>query len=355
MPAARRRCRSSSVASSNSKGADGTAAAAPRGRVGGAADAAPDRATAPPIAPSLRKSRRVRFLISTSARGACSHWLDGGRVRAPRAVYGNGPRPGTRAVADAPSIMRGCPPSAVPTLDQFAERAAARVRARAARARRDPHRFLATPHMAPTCAGARRPRPASSARRAAGRAWCARAAIRWSSATSPLRAARPPSSSTTTSTCSPPRARRRAGGRSLSASSGAGDRYFGRGTTDDKGPALAALFGVRAAREAGVPVGVRLLWEMEEEIGSPSLEPVLRALATREDVRTRSWSRMRPGSTGGGPPPSRACAGSSGSVFVLDTAEGEAHSGDVGGAARNPLAELDAARSPTSTTRARDA
>src|SRR5437870_4824893 len=62
---------------------------------------------------------------------------------------------------------------------------------------------------------------------------------------------------------------------------GLGDRYFARGTTDDKGPALAALFGVAAAREAGVRVGVRLLWEMEEEIGSPSLEPVLRALARR--------------------------------------------------------------------------
>src|SRR5512141_707491 len=49
-----------------------------------------------------------------------------------------------------------------------------------------------------------------------------------------------------------------------------GDRYFGRGTTDDKGPALSALFGVTAAVDAGVPVNVRFLWEFEEEIGSPS-------------------------------------------------------------------------------------
>ena len=27
-----------------------------------------------------------------------------------------------------------------------------------------------------------------------------------------------------------------------------GDRYFGRGTTDDKGPAMSALWGIRAAR-----------------------------------------------------------------------------------------------------------
>ncbi|MGE5715785.1 MAG: M20/M25/M40 family metallo-hydrolase, partial [Acidobacteriota bacterium] len=49
-----------------------------------------------------------------------------------------------------------------------------------------------------------------------------------------------------------------------------GDRYFGRGSTDDKGPALSALFGVKAAVDAGVPVNVRVLWEFEEEIGSPS-------------------------------------------------------------------------------------
>ncbi|MEO8056334.1 MAG: M20/M25/M40 family metallo-hydrolase, partial [Acidobacteriota bacterium] len=49
-----------------------------------------------------------------------------------------------------------------------------------------------------------------------------------------------------------------------------GDRYFGRGTTDDKGPALSALFGAKAAMDAGVPVNVRVLWEFEEEIGSPS-------------------------------------------------------------------------------------
>jgi acetylornithine deacetylase/succinyl-diaminopimelate desuccinylase-like protein len=118
-----------------------------------------------------------------------------------------------------------------------------------------------------------------------------------------------------------------------------GDRYFGRGTTDDKGPALAALFGVRAARDAGVPIGVRLLWEMEEEIGSPSLEPVLRMLAARGRphsvvVSDAAWlDRRRPTSIAG-------LRGFVGFRFVLDTAEGDAHSGDVGGAARNPLAEL---------------
>ena len=55
-----------------------------------------------------------------------------------------------------------------------------------------------------------------------------------------------------------------------------GDRYLGRGTTDDKGPALTALWGIRAAREAGVPVNMQLLWELEEEIGSPNFESGVR-------------------------------------------------------------------------------
>ena len=45
--------------------------------------------------------------------------------------------------------------------------------------------------------------------------------------------------------------------------------YHGRGATDDKGPALSALFGARYAIEQGVPINVRFLWELEEEIGSP--------------------------------------------------------------------------------------
>ena len=42
-----------------------------------------------------------------------------------------------------------------------------------------------------------------------------------------------------------------------------GDTYYGRGTTDDKGPALSALFGARAAIEADIPVNIRFLWEFE--------------------------------------------------------------------------------------------
>ena len=65
-----------------------------------------------------------------------------------------------------------------------------------------------------------------------------------------------------------------------------GDSYFGRGTTDDKGPALAALYGARAAIEADVPVNIRFLWEFEEEIGSPNFEKIISNAAS--DLRTES-------------------------------------------------------------------
>lgn len=61
--------------------------------------------------------------------------------------------------------------------------------------------------------------------------------------------------------------------------------YRGRGATDDKGPALSALFGAWFAIEQGVPVNIRFLWELEEEIGSPHFETGLknRAAVPRPD------------------------------------------------------------------------
>jgi acetylornithine deacetylase/succinyl-diaminopimelate desuccinylase-like protein len=118
-----------------------------------------------------------------------------------------------------------------------------------------------------------------------------------------------------------------------------GDTYFGRGTTDDKGPALAALFGARAAMEAGVPVNIRFLWEFEEEIGSPNFEKIISKAA--KDLRTGSvvvsdtvWvSRNRPASSAG-------LRGLLGFILTLETATVDTHSGETGGASRNPIAEL---------------
>lgn len=51
-------------------------------------------------------------------------------------------------------------------------------------------------------------------------------------------------------------------------------RLYGRGATDDKGPAAASLFAARAVKELGIPLkrGVRLIFGTDEENGSSDLE-----------------------------------------------------------------------------------
>lgn len=118
-----------------------------------------------------------------------------------------------------------------------------------------------------------------------------------------------------------------------------GDQYFGRGTTDDKGPALTALFSARMAQKMGIPINIQLLWECEEEVGSPNFPEILRKAgkAAKTDsvvVSDTMWlSRKRPTITAG-------LRGFVGVRFLLETAATDQHSGDVGGAARNPLGEL---------------
>ena len=63
--------------------------------------------------------------------------------------------------------------------------------------------------------------------------------------------------------------------------------YHGRGATDDKGPALSALFGARYAIEQGVPINVRFLWELEEEIGSPHFAAGLKNRASYSSAGLR--------------------------------------------------------------------
>ena len=118
-----------------------------------------------------------------------------------------------------------------------------------------------------------------------------------------------------------------------------GDRYLGRGTTDDKGPALTALFGIKAAIDADLPVNLRVLWEFEEEIGSPSFEKGISsaaaALATDSVIVSDTiWiARGKPAAPAG-------LRGLQGFTFHLETGTTDQHSGVTGGAARNPMAEL---------------
>src|SRR5258708_2036141 len=118
-----------------------------------------------------------------------------------------------------------------------------------------------------------------------------------------------------------------------------GDRYFGRGTTDDKGPALTALWGLKAARENGVRININLLWELEEEIGSGNFETAARdnakLLATDSVlVSDTIWvSRQQPACPAG-------LRGLQGFELVLETATTDQHSGTTGGPPPNPLREL---------------
>jgi acetylornithine deacetylase/succinyl-diaminopimelate desuccinylase-like protein len=118
-----------------------------------------------------------------------------------------------------------------------------------------------------------------------------------------------------------------------------GGMYRGRGATDDKGPALAALFGARFAIEQELPINIRFLWELEEEIGSPHFAAGLakRAEIPRPDsvvVSDTIWIAK------GQPAMPYGLRGLIGARLTLRTGSKDAHSGVTGGAARNPLAEL---------------
>jgi acetylornithine deacetylase/succinyl-diaminopimelate desuccinylase-like protein len=121
-----------------------------------------------------------------------------------------------------------------------------------------------------------------------------------------------------------------------------GDRFFGRGATDDKGPALTALFAARLAMAAKVRLNFQFLWECEEEIGSPSFATALAALAKGQPgLRTDSilvsdtiWpSANQPAIPIG-------LRGLLAFVVRLQTGDKSVHSGTTGGAARNPVGEL---------------
>jgi len=115
--------------------------------------------------------------------------------------------------------------------------------------------------------------------------------------------------------------------------------YHGRGATDDKGPALTALLAARYAIEQDLPINIRFLWELEEEIGSPHFAEAVRsrALAHKPDsvvVSDTIWiARGRPAMPYG-------LRGALGVRLSLKTGRADAHSGVTGGAARNPLTEL---------------
>lgn len=118
-----------------------------------------------------------------------------------------------------------------------------------------------------------------------------------------------------------------------------GKTYRGRGTTDDKGPALTAFLAARHVAQCGLPLRTRFIWEMEEEIGSPHFAGALDARRGTLDtagivVSDTVWlARNRPAVSTG-------LRGAALFTLRLETAREERHSGLTGGVARNPLAEI---------------
>jgi acetylornithine deacetylase/succinyl-diaminopimelate desuccinylase-like protein len=116
-------------------------------------------------------------------------------------------------------------------------------------------------------------------------------------------------------------------------------RYIGRGTTDDKGPALTAFLAAQHARAVGIPLNFCFVWEFEEEMGSPHFDKAIRS--EKEFLQTDSilvsdtvWiSRSKPAIPFG-------IRGLLTATLSIETGSRDAHSGLVGGAARNPLGEL---------------
>ncbi len=133
-----------------------------------------------------------------------------------------------------------------------------------------------------------------------------------------------------------------------------GEHYYGRGTTDDKGPALTALLAARYAVGRGVRLNIQFVWELEEEIGSPHFaEGLAKTFDSTHSPQARQDAPLpvlrRPDSVvvsdtiwlaGGRPAAPYGLRGNVAVRLILETARREAHSGLTGGAARNPLAEL---------------
>ncbi|MDL2406740.1 M20/M25/M40 family metallo-hydrolase [Rhizobium calliandrae] len=112
----------------------------------------------------------------------------------------------------------------------------------------------------------------------------------------------------------------------------------GRGTSDDKGQLMTFVEAVRAYKEikGALPVRITILFEGEEESGSPSLKPFLEANAAelKADFALVCDTGMWDGDT---PAISAGLRGLVGEEVTIDAADRDLHSGMFGGAAANPI------------------
>ena len=118
-------------------------------------------------------------------------------------------------------------------------------------------------------------------------------------------------------------------------------RIYARGCSDDKGPMLIPIKAAEAlfSAEGRLPVNVKLLFEGEEEIGSPSLEPFL---TEHRELLSADFALSADGAMWRADLPS-ITVGSRGMAALNLEIEGpgkDLHSGRHGGAVQNPLHAL---------------
>lgn len=115
-------------------------------------------------------------------------------------------------------------------------------------------------------------------------------------------------------------------------------RLYGRGAADDKGGLAVHLAALRAFN-GKPPVGVKLLIEGEEEIGSPTMEALLAAYPSEvaADVHiitdSQNWQTGQPSLT-------TSLRGSVDAVVTVRTSNSPLHSGGFGGPAPDALTAL---------------
>lgn len=115
-------------------------------------------------------------------------------------------------------------------------------------------------------------------------------------------------------------------------------RLYARGVSDDKGPIFQAIKVAQAffATQGGLPVNVKFMFEGEEEIGSPSLEPFI---VSHADLLAADFVISADGGMWRVQEPSVTISsrGLAGLEFALTGAAKDLHSGRHGGAVANPL------------------
>ena len=121
-----------------------------------------------------------------------------------------------------------------------------------------------------------------------------------------------------------------------------GDRWYGRGTADNKGQHsvnFAALAAVLDARDSRLGYNVKLIFETGEEIGSPGLDAVC---AAHRDALAADVFIASDGPRVSAQRPTLFLGSRGGATFELlvDLREGAHHSGNWGGALRNPAVVL---------------